>query len=273
VKRIASRHNPVVSTYRTLARSRRPGDRRLLLDGAHLLAEATAAGLPVTSAAFLSSSLDAAEMAALAAALDASGAEVFTVPGPLMDVMSPVRTPSGVVAIAERDPASLQQALAGSRPLVLVAAGVQEPGNVGALIRAAEAGGATGVVLGEGCADPFGWKALRGSMGSAFRLPVALVERLDAVIDAARARAIRIVATTPRGGTDLYALDLRQPTAVLLGGEGGGLPEELMAMADVRLSIPMRAPVESLNVAVAGALLVYEASRQRRAARATAPAE
>jgi TrmH family RNA methyltransferase len=121
------------------------------------------------------------------------------------------------------------------------------------------------VATSDASADPFGWKALRGAMGSTFRLPVAPHQDLDHAIDAARAAGIRVYATVPRGGTTLAAADLRRPCAVLLGGEGPGLPGALVGRADERLSIPMRGPVESLNVATAAALIVYEAARQRSA--------
>jgi RNA methyltransferase, TrmH family len=148
-------------------------------------------------------------------------------------------------------------------PLVLLVSDVQDPGNIGAVVRVAEAGGATGVLAAGISADPFGWKALRGSMGSTLRLPVARVD--DAADAAARARAhgCRVIATSPRGGTPLYDVDLRLPCAVLIGGEGGGLSDALIDAADERVTIPMQTPVESLNAAVTAAVIVYEAQRQR----------
>jgi TrmH family RNA methyltransferase len=144
---------------------------------------------------------------------------------------------------------------------------VQEPGNVGAIVRVAEAGGASGVVATGGSADPFGWKALRGSMGSALRLPVVAADDAAEVVAEARRRGCRIVATTPRGGRSPVEVDLTQATAVLIGGEGAGLPRTLVERASDRISIPMAPPVDSLNAAVTAALVVYEARRQRTAAR------
>jgi TrmH family RNA methyltransferase len=146
---------------------------------------------------------------------------------------------------------------------VFLLSDVQDPGNVGAIVRSGEACGATGIVAGDGTADPYGWKALRGSMGSTFRVPVASqVSSLEAA-RAAKAQGVRILAAVPRNGQGLPDADLRGPAAVLLGGEGKGLPQPLQHLADATLSIPMREPVESLNVAVAAALIAYEASRQR----------
>src|SRR6185436_6673173 len=123
---------------------------------------------------------------------------------------------------------------------------IQDPGNVGAIVRVAEAGGATAVIAAGASADPFGWKALRGSMGSALRLPLA-ARATGAAVDEARRRGCRIVATAPRGGRSLFDADLKGPLAILIGGEGQGLAPSVAAAADDRITIPMAAPVESLN--------------------------
>jgi TrmH family RNA methyltransferase len=133
-------------------------------------------------------------------------------------------------------------------------------------VRVAEAGGASGVVVAGTSADPYGWKALRGSMGSALRLPIERTSLLDDAVRGARARGCRLIATLPRGGRALGEVDLRSAAAILIGGEGAGLPEAIVRQADERLSIPMRPPVESLNAATAAALVVYEARRQREGA-------
>src|SRR5262249_55836571 len=116
---------------------------------------------------------------------------------------------------------------------------------------------------GDACADPFGWKALRGAMGSTFRMPVAAKQPLPDVMRRARACGLRLYATVPRGGTPLPECDLQAPCGILLGGEGPGLPAALMEAGDGRVTIPMRPPFESLNVAIAAALILYEASTQR----------
>ena len=115
-------------------------------------------------------------------------------------------------------------------------------------------------------ADPFGWKALRGAMGSAFRLPVVRVPDADEALPRVPARGCRVVATA-LDGTPLDAVALDEPCAILLGAEGTGLPPALVEAADVRLTIPMQPPVESLNVAVAAGIILYEARRQRTAQR------
>jgi TrmH family RNA methyltransferase len=236
----------------------------MLLDGAHLLQEACRSGIGLNTVAFEERFLDRAEGAALAAALQASGAELVQVTSAVMEAMSPVNAPSGVVAVAHRPVPSPDGFLGHAPQLGLVAVDVQDPGNAGAMGRAAEAAGATGLAFCGASADPYGWKALRGSMGSLLRMPVAAGLSWEEAIEAARAAGVRLLATVPRDAPPLYDLDLRGPVAFLLGGEGPGLPEEAIAVCDGRVSIPMCAPVESLNVSVAAALMAYEAARQRR---------
>jgi len=260
---ITSRHNPIVKVFRALAQGR--GDGRLLLEGARLVEEALGSGVSIATAA-VSPALLAREtdVSRLVAGLEAAGAHVVSVPPAVMAIMSPVQTPSGIVAIAERAPASLETAFAKPPQLVLVLAHLQDPGNVGAVIRTADAAGASGVVTCLQTADPFGWKALRGAMGSTFRLPIAAHHDAAVAIAAARDHGLRVVAATPRAGRSMYDVDLAGPTAILMGSERAGLDEDVAQLADERVSIPMRPPVESLNVAVSAAIVLYEAFRQRR---------
>lgn len=263
MEHISSRQNPLVRRLRDLARDR--GDTgEVLLDGPHLVQDALDSGVEI-EAVVLAADAALGRLATIAAACAARGVRVVTAPDSILLMMSPVKQPVGVVAIARLRGASVEAAIAAGTPqLLLLLDGVQDPGNVGAIIRAAEACGATAVITGPRTADPFGWKALRGSMGSAFRLPVASTLHLDEAIGAARAAGLRIFATVPRSGTPLTGADLIEPSAILLGGEGPGLPDELVATVDETLTIPMQPPVESLNVAIAAALVLYEAARQRR---------
>lgn len=265
MERISSRQNPLVQRVRALAHGD-PEDGEeamLLLDGEHLVREALGSGIHVEIAAFLEKALDA-RLADLAAAVHRSGGRTVAVTPAVLAALSPVRQPSGVVAVARLRRPAMEAVFDGARPpLIFVLTDVQDPGNVGAIIRAGEACGVTGVLAAERTADAFGWKALRGSMGSTFRVPVASRVRLQEAAAAAKRRGIRLAAAVPRGGEVLPRVDLRPASAILLGGEGGGLPDAIVRDADIRLSIPMRPPVESLNVAVAAALIAYEAARQR----------
>ena len=261
MRHISSRQNPLVTRFRDLARGR-VAPEFILLEGAHLVKEALESGLQLETVAFAERRTDA-DANELVGRVERSGADVVRVPEAIMAAMSPVRQPSGIVAIARAAPALLDAVLEGPAQLVLLLVGIQDAGNVGAIVRAADAAGASGLAALEGTADPFGWKALRGAMGSTFRVPIAVRQVLPAVMDDARRRHIAIAAAVPRGGTSLPDADLRGPVAILLGGEGGGLPDAIVESADQRITIPMRPPVESLNVAVTAALILYEASQQR----------
>jgi TrmH family RNA methyltransferase len=265
--RITSRRHPLVARLRAAAR-REGGD--VLLDGPHLLDEAlrsdaragagrcTLLAVVVTQAA-----LERAEIARSCDAAASAGVPVHIVPDALADAISPARSPTGVVALAEVRPGDLDEVVAGVAPLLVVLAGVQDPGNVGTIVRTTEAAGASGVVLLSGTADPLGWKALRGSMGSALRVPVHRAPDTSDVLSALRARGLQLVAaeSTPTGRVG--SQDLRRPTALIVGAEGQGLPAAVAAGADAVVRIPLEARVESLNVAVATALLLFEARRQR----------
>lgn len=255
---ITSRQHAIVKQFRAAARGTAP---HVLLDGWHLLAEAVDAGMDVQHVAVRG--IPTPEHRELLDRAQALGAAYSRVSAPVMDALTPVRTSTGVAALAVR-PTVETSALTQPAPgLVIAGFGIQDPGNVGAMLRSAEAGGATGALFDAQCADPWGWKSLRASMGSAFRLPTRRDDNAMATIAAWRSQGLSIVAAHPRGAIALTDIDFSEPTVVLVGAEGPGLPEEILDLAGVRVAIPMRPPVESLNVAVATALIVYEALRQR----------
>jgi TrmH family RNA methyltransferase len=258
---ISSRRHPLVLACRE---ARGGGDTQpVLLDGWHLLVEATAAAIEVDAVLVGAAAPGASERAALATLVE-RGAQVVRVIPDVLHAASPVRTPSGVVALARRPSSRLEAVFLPTPALTVVLIDVQDPGNVGAVVRTAEAAGASGVIAAGVSADPFGWKAVRASMGSALRLPIARLADTGRLVALLRAHAVGLVALVPVGGRGPDAIDLRPPIALLLGGEGAGLPADVLAAADERLQLPMRPPVESLNVAVAGALAVYAAASQRK---------
>ena len=281
MERISSRQIAIVKRFRDLGRAPRPVGRdggsdpaarpglitEVLLDGEHLVREALLCDIPVEIAAFSDRQLSNSRSSVVGIARDVKerGGRVLVVSDQVLAAMSPVQHASGVVAIAFARPADVRVVMATvtDLPLVLVLAGLQDPGNVGAIIRAAAAFGASGVVAIEGSADPFSWKALRGAMGGTFRLPIAARGSLADVIASACERRVRLVAAVPRGGTPLPQLDLREPTAIIRGGEGAGVSSATMAAVQETVTIPMQPSVESLNVAIAAALILYEATRQR----------
>jgi RNA methyltransferase, TrmH family len=261
VERITSRQNAVVAHYRAAAHG--DGDGLVLLDGAHLVADALAARIPLQHLMVAAEAQDEADIRRLVDDASAHHVTVAVASSKVMEAASPVKSSSPIIALASRKTLA-SDVYASTPPLVIIACDVQDPGNLGAIARVAEAAGASGLIAAGQSADPHSWKALRGSMGSALRLPIGQRPTAEAAVAEARRHGCRVVATLPRGGTPLSTSDLRAPAAILIGGEGRGLPKTLVDAADVRLTIPMEPPVESLNAAVTAALVAYEVRRQRR---------
>jgi TrmH family RNA methyltransferase len=258
---LRSRENPLYRRLRAL--KERGGDRELcLLEGPKLVLEALAAGLVVVEAATSPRAEASPGGAAALSALRGREVPVRRLTAELFGSLSEAETSQGVLALARRPTFDGQSVFRGT-PLVLVADGVQNPGNLGGLLRTAEAAGATGAILTTGCADPFAWKALRGSMGSAFRLPHLRGLAIEEALDRLSAHGVAVLATAKDGERRYDEADLRGPVALVVGSEGAGLTEPVRARAAARLRVPLAGPVESLNVAVAAALVLFEAARQR----------
>lgn len=178
--------------------------------------------------------------------------------------LSDTVTPVGLVAVCSMPTSRLDDVLAGSPRLVAVAVDTSEPGNAGTLIRLADAMGADAVVLAGHGVDPYNGKCLRASAGSIFALPVLEVADTEALVDGLRGAGLRVLATTLDGDVSLDDADLSAPTAWLFGAEAHGLPSDVAALADARVRIPMSGSAESLNVAAAAAICLYQSSRSAR---------
>ncbi len=260
MKVVVSRDNPLIKRVRALSQSAR--DRRKMdqtvLDGAHLLRAALEAGQAPVEVVVSDQGLEREEIRSLVASCPASS--VSQVPDALFAHISPVDSPSGVLAVL-RMPTEPVTPLDMSRSLVVLDR-VQDPGNLGTLLRTAAAAGLTQAVLTQGCAQVWAPKVLRAGMGAHFNL--AIHERLDA------ASLLRDfdgqVLATALGPTakSLYLLDLSGPVAWLFGAEGSGVSAELLTIASDQVIIPMPGRVESLNVSAAAAICLFEQVRQTR---------
>jgi len=201
-------------------------------------------------------------------AAGAAGVPVHPVPeGALKKVLDLV-TPQAVVTVARAVAASLAEVVAAAKSAgapLLVLVELQDPGNAGTLVRVAEAAGCAGVVLTERSVDLYNPKTVRATAGSLFRVPVVQEVTVDSVLDACDAAGVPTLATVATQGADPEAAPLDAAVALLLGSEAHGLPDDLVARAGTRVTIPMVGNVESLNAGVAGAVLAFEAARRRRA--------
>ena len=182
--------------------------------------------------------------------------------------LSDTRSPQGVMAVVKQRTYGLEEMIAtgssGRLPLLMVLEQLQDPGNLGTILRAGVGAGMTGILMDSGTADIYNPKVVRSTMGSLLRVPFAYVEDLDATLTFLKKAEIRLFAAHLHGSTDYDREDYQKATAFLIGNEGKGLSPEVVARADARICIPMLGKVESLNAAVAASVLMYEAARQRR---------
>lgn len=254
---ITSRANPGFKALNALASDpqapRREG--RALADGIHLVASCFAQGITVQQLLVSESGQNNPQIAALLAS--AGGIECLLFSDALFREITRVATPTGIAAVIAIPP-SPQGSITGD---VVLLDAVQDAGNVGAILRTAAAAGVRDAVLGPGCAGAWTPRVLRAGQGAHFSLRIHEQADLLAMLDQCHGLSI---ATVAREGVSLYALDLRRPVAWLFGNEGAGLSTELIVAAKQRITIPLAASTESLNVAAAVAVCLFEAVRQRQ---------
>jgi TrmH family RNA methyltransferase len=231
------------------------------IEGIKLLEEALRSGQHLDSVFFSESARPLAEK--LLPQINAR-TETLVLPNALFSSIVPSDAPQGVAALLKLPAFSSAQLLDRSSdgPFVVVA-GVQDPGNLGTILRSAEAFGAAGVFLAEGTVSPYNWKVLRGSAGSIFRLPFLRISSPE-LIPILRAHGVRLLATSSHQGTPLPQVSWTLPLAIFIGNEGAGLSRELMREMDETLAIPQARQVESLNAGVAASIVLYEAARNRK---------
>lgn len=262
LRRIEGRHNALVKELRAaFSRGDITSDGYCAIEGFRILEEAIRSGLRFRAVFFSESAGPRADKL-----LSQLGAQVETLllPDKLFSSAIPSDAPQGVAALARWKEFSLEDVLAKSPAgPILVIAGVQDPGNLGTILRSAEAFGAGGVLLGEGTVSPYNPKVVRASAGSVFRLPLARA-KLSEVVGGMKDQGLRLVGTASHKGTLLDQAKLSGPLAIFIGSEGAGLSRDLIQQMDEVLAIPQAVQVESLNVGVAASIVLYEVARQRR---------
>ncbi len=187
-----------------------------------------------------------------------------TVSSEVFRKMSDTRTPQGILCVVKRQETDLERLLAAENPLLIVLEDLQDPGNLGTIVRTGEGAGVTGIVMSARTVDIYNPKTIRATMGSIYRVPFVCAENLCGAVERMREKGIRVYAAHLAGENYYDNLNFRQGTAFLIGNEGNGLSRELTERADSLLKIPMEGSVESLNAAVSAALMMYEAHRQRK---------
>ncbi len=273
---ITSRDNKWLKQFRSALRGTGPRDGESIgVEGPKLVEEALRSGLEAEALLVSEAGEREAERILDAASASETGirqSRVLRTTNKLFEGVAGTDSPQGIAALFRQRAWGFDDVLRGpgamreSSPLVIVLAAVQDPGNVGTILRSAEAFGATGAVAARGTADPWSPKALRASAGSALRLPVLRGMAIPVLLAQLKIAGVKIYAATsaPTGRTT--EADLREPAAIFVGNESSGVPAEVERAADGLISIPMAAEVESLNAGVAASLVLYEAARQRNSA-------
>jgi TrmH family RNA methyltransferase len=273
VEKITSRQNPLVKRFR-LARS---GDERglLFIEGVRLVEEALRSGLRFESIAFTQSVRVNERGAKLLDALVEVPCRGANVSPQVMQALADTETPQGIAALVNRPFHQLDGLFDNNIDVLVVADQLQDPGNLGTIIRTAEAAGAGALITTRNTVDAFSQKALRASMGSAFRLPVVTGVRTKELLPLFETHKLRLVATRPPPAaperssqskkplTSYSEFSLSEPFVLVLGDEAEGVSPELLAAARESVFIPMASTVDSLNVASAAAIILFEAARQR----------
>ena len=260
---ITSKDNSSVKYLRTLSEAKyRKKEKAFLIEGIKMVEEALRDNLGVKTVVASPSLVQHHGKGVLKLA-ESRGIDILWISDRLMDSLSESKTPQPVMAEVTMKQHSEEGLLANEAGLIILAHQLQDPGNLGTIVRTAEAVGASGLALTQNTVDPYNAKAIRASMGSIMRLPVVHIGDIASFMKTCKQRGFQTAATVLTGEKTHYDVDLTKPTVVVLGQEGAGLPEDLMADIDLRVRIPMAATIDSLNVATAAAVILYEAMRQR----------
>jgi TrmH family RNA methyltransferase len=259
IRIVQSKQNARVKELRSaLLRPGRGDEAVVALEGIHLLDEALRSGIEIETV-FVALGYEH-----LLQELGISeSADVLALPPEVLASAVTTESPQPIAALAHTRSWTWPDLLSDSAPLIVVLSGIQVPGNLGTILRSAEAFGAAGAVCLPGTVSPWNPKAMRASAGSVFRLPL-LSASAAYCFERLREAGIRTLAAMPQDAEPLGEVNLRQPVAFVIGAEGSGLAPEIAAMCDASITIPCPGPVESLNAAVAASILLYEASRQRQ---------
>ena len=235
-------------------------DNLIFVEGERLIEECLQSGLAL-AACFHSPEVSPRAQTILAE-LDDRGCPLLPTADAVLATVSDTVNSQGLIVLAERPTAQLEEVLLSSGLLVCLDA-VQDPGNFGTILRTAEAAGATGVISMKGSVDAYSPKVLRSAMGSAFRLPIVTGVTYEGLMEHLYKAKLQIVAATADGETLYHEPNWLEPTMVILGNEANGVSDDLLELCETRIRIPLRSPVESMNVAAAAAVILFEAARQR----------
>lgn len=262
VDRIISRENTIIKHSRKLKiKKYRQENKQFVVEGIRSVEEAISSGAHVQYC-LCSENISGDRIESLQRAAQKKGIKIYMISGDLIDEICDTETPQGIVAIVDRENYSLKQLTSGTDFLV-IADRIQDPGNLGTIIRTADAAGADGVVLSEGTVDPYSPKVLRSTMGSVFHIPVVSVPDICDAIDTMKENGFSIYASSLEGSSPYYSREYNGKVAIVIGNEASGVDPKILLKSDRLIKIPMPGQAESLNAAVAGGILMFEVIRKR----------
>jgi TrmH family RNA methyltransferase len=262
-KPLTSKDNNIIKHLRSLSDPKqRKKEQAFLIEGVKMVEEALRDDLGVKTL-IASPSLVQHHGKGLLKLAETRAVQILWISERLIDSIAESKTPQPVMAVVKMREFSESALLASEAGLIILAHQLQDPGNLGTIIRTAEAVGASGVAHSTNTVDPYSSKAIRASMGSILRLPLVRLGNVITFIKACRQKGFQTVATALNGDRMHFDIDLRKPTVVILGKEGAGLPQDILADVDLHVRIPMAGTIDSLNVATSAAVILYESMRQR----------
>jgi TrmH family RNA methyltransferase len=262
LRRVSSRQNALVKDLRkALSQGEPTAEGYLAVEGVRMIEEAIRSGLRFQTVFF--SDAGSAHATRLLPQIG-SNVELLLLPDDVFASAVSTESPQGVAALVKLRPHKFEDLLESAPGSLLVGvAGIQDPGNLGTIIRSAEAFGARAVLLGEKTVSHFNSKTVRGSAGSIFREPLLRVKLIES-ITALKQQGVRVLATSSHKGKPLHQADFTGSAMIVVGNEGAGVPQEILSLADELVTIPHSPRVESLNAGIAASILLYEAARQRQ---------
>jgi len=259
---ITSRENPRIKRARRIREGKEPGF--IFVEGARLADEALRSGLTISEAFLSTAFLRRPETSSFTARL-ATSTDCFQVPDKVADALADTKNSQGVFLVCERPTAEGAAFEVGETALFVYLHEINNPSNLGAVVRTAEAAGVDGVFVGPNSADPFSPKSLRASMGSAFRVPIKEGTELEQALRWATSRGVKTTAADIKGSGVYTQTDWTRARLLVFGSEAAGLPDAVLSKIDEVVRIPLENGVESLNLAVSAGVVLFEALRQRRA--------
>lgn len=262
--KITSPSNPKIKEALSIKKRRyRYGEKAFIIEGPHLVEMALASGSQIKQAFFTDEFSKKKEWQKLLRLISGKTGEIYNVKDNILNELADTETPQGILAIASYKPKKLDEIMFRNSPFIVMIDGVQEPGNLGAIIRTSDAAGADAVIILKGTCDPFMQKTIRATAGSIFNIPI-IHSDTNKLLDWLVSKKIDIIATSPDAEKSIFDADLRGSFAFVFGNEAHGVSREIRKNADIILKIPIMGKAESLNVGASAAVCLYETLRQRQ---------